>query len=256
MDIIAITVSVNYDDILKHIITQNAQFFKEWLIVTSPDDTATKTVIKDSCLSNVDIIYFDKFKHNAVFNKGGAIRIAQDHVYKKYKKNANKTSILILDSDIFLPCNLIDVINSVNLENDAIYGVGERYDYHTLEDFLKRQNGNKYACGYDIVGFFQLYKFNSRYKYNNSNDCGGVDNDFRELFPNKRHLKLSVLHLGKDGINWHGRDKNKDNIWAKCKSSNCNYLMNTDIKRGLGSYCCYMCKNGKLAHGVWCQKKN
>ena len=40
MHIIAITVSVNYDDILKYIIKQNAQFFKEWVIVTSPDDTS------------------------------------------------------------------------------------------------------------------------------------------------------------------------------------------------------------------------
>jgi hypothetical protein len=255
MDIIAITVSVNYDDILKHVIGQNAQYLKEWIIVTSPEDKATISVINDTSLPNITILYFDRFKHNAAFNKGGALRFGQEYVYKKYKKSASKTSILILDSDIALPNNFKEVVSGLNPEKDTIYGVGERYDYHSLEDFIKRTKGTKYAYGYDIIGFFQLYKFNPYYKYKESHDCGGTDNDFRDMFPHHRHLELSLSHLGRDSINWFGRDKLKDNIYSKCRSSNCSYLINTDISKKLGPYCCGNCKKGESLHGPWCQKK-
>jgi len=47
MDIIAITVSVNYSDILKHMIDQNSKFFKVWYIVTSPEDKETVRLIEE-----------------------------------------------------------------------------------------------------------------------------------------------------------------------------------------------------------------
>ena len=46
MDIIALSVSVNYDDILKHLIEQNSKFFLKWFIITSPEDTKTIELIK------------------------------------------------------------------------------------------------------------------------------------------------------------------------------------------------------------------
>ena len=52
-DIIAITVSTNYEDILKIIIPQNAKFFKKWIIITKVDDI--KTI-------NITIINFIIFK--------------------------------------------------------------------------------------------------------------------------------------------------------------------------------------------------
>jgi hypothetical protein len=255
MDIIAITVSVNYDDILKHVIGQNAPFFKEWVIITSPEDEGTKAVINDAKLPNITTLYFDRFKHNAAFNKGGAIRFAQQYVYNKYKKAASNTSILILDSDIAIPNNFNDLISGFIPENDAIYGVRERFDYNTLEDFLKQRKGELYIFGHKIVGFFQLYKLNTKYKYDDSNDCGRVDNIFRDKFPHQKRLEISLSHLGRNSINWYGRDKKADDIFSKCRSHNCNYMMNTDISKNMGPYCCGMCKRGELDHGPWCQKK-
>jgi len=253
MHIIAITVSVNYDDILTHTIKQNARFFSEWVIVTSNKDQATKAVIKKSGLSNITILYFNKFKINAFFNKGGAILFAQNYLLKKY--NNKSPNVLLLDSDIILPDNFKDVVSGFTLENDTIYGVSNRYDYHSFFDFLNDKKGNTYWHTTEIVGFFQLYKLSPKYKYRDSVDCGGCDSDFRVLFPKSELLNLSVSHLGKDSINWRGRDKNVDNIFSKCLSKGCRYFINTDISKKIGLYCCNRCKNGLKDHGYWCQKK-
>ncbi len=208
-------------------------------------------------MPNITTLYFDRFKHNSAFNKGGALRFAQEYVYSKYYKNAN-ASILILDSDIALPNNFKHVISGFNPENNTIYGVIKRTDYHSLQDFIKGINGVKHSEGQDVIGFFQLYKFSTNYyRYNESHNCGWTDSDFRDMFPHRGRLELSVSHLGRDSINWLGRDKTKDDIFSKCHSPNCQYLMNTDIskKKYIGPYCCVMCKKGEKDHGGWCQRK-
>ena len=259
MDIIAITVSVNYDDILKHLIGQNAQFFKEWVIVTSPDDTATKKLIDDSCLPHITTLYFDKFKYNAVFNKGGALHFAQEYVYNKYDTTS---AILILDSDISLPDNFKEIVSGFTLEDDTIYGVSKRVDYHTIEDFLGKKNGhnyNKRIVYKDIVGFFQLYKLDPKYIYTNSFSCAACDIIFSRLFPNIKYVELPIIHLGKEEINWNGRDKEVDNIYTnKCKSPQCAYLISTiiniTIRKKIGPYCCHACRTKTGFHGKHCQK--
>ena len=85
MDVIAISVSVNYADILKYIINHDAQFFLSWIIVTDPEDKATIDVINKSGLKNIKCLFYDKFRVGAVFNKGGAILMAQEYVLNKYK---------------------------------------------------------------------------------------------------------------------------------------------------------------------------
>ena len=60
-------------------------------------------------------------------------------------------------------------------------------------------NSNKF------VGFFQLYKQSSIHTYKDSVNCGKCDDDFRNLFNIRYTLKLSVKHLGKEGVNWNGR---------------------------------------------------
>jgi hypothetical protein len=205
MDIIAITISVNYDDILIHMLKQNSQFLKTWYIVTSSTDKDTINLITNSNIPNIKMLFYDDFWKDAIFNKGGAVRFAQEYIYNNYES----CNILILDSDIYLPDNFSAVTSSVILEDDTLYGTRERIDYHTLHNFVNNTTPRHNSCGDAFIGFFQLYKSSIKYKYDNSYDCGGCDNYFRDLFNKKVILDISVKHLGKCCENWSGRDKDK-----------------------------------------------
>jgi len=208
MDIIGITVSVNYDDILIHMLKQNSQFLKTWYIVTSSTDKDTINLITNANIPNIKMLFYDDFWKNASFNKGGAIRFAQDYIHD----NDNTCNVLILDSDIYLPNNFSAIISSVVIEDDTLYGTKERVDYFTLNDFINNTNPDYNLCGNSFIGFFQLYKLSNKYKYNNSYDCGACDNKFRDLFNKKIIIDISVKHLGKPCENWWGRDKSKSNF--------------------------------------------
>jgi hypothetical protein len=206
IDIIGITICVNFDDILYHTIDQNAKMVKILYIITSPTDSDTINLLVMKNLPNVKVLYFDKFfVNNAKFNKGGAVRYGQEHVHALYP-DAN---VLLLDADVILPETLYSHLPSA-LEPDVLYGVTERLDYHTLDDFLTRQNGNVCCYGAALVGFFQLYRGTDRYLYKDSDSCCTCDNDFRDSFPRHQFIELSIAHLGVSGVNWEGRDYTKD----------------------------------------------
>ena len=191
MEVTAITVSVNYSDILKHILP-NSKFFKEWIIVTTPEDD-TNELIKNSGFENIKIIHFDGFYKDSVFNFGGARLFAQ-----KELKNLN---VLFLDGDILLPDTFAF---PEKIENDTLYGVSERVDYHTLEDFYNNTNGEKYPLTHEFVGFFQLFKQSDKF-YKNSKNCTQCDIDFKNMFKHRIQLIFSVKHLGAHTINHNGR---------------------------------------------------
>lgn len=202
MDIIAITISVNYSDILEHMLEQNSKFLHKWFIVTTTADTKTIALLeKYKDTDKIHILLYDNFITNECkFNKGGAVKFAQDYIDTLYK-DAN---ILMLDSDIYLPDNFLDCLPSM-LEPDTLYGAYERLDYWSLYEFRTNMNPHSYLFGSNFVGFFQLFKQHTKYNYEDSQNCTTCDNTFRELFEQKVHLNLSVKHLGKDSVNWDGR---------------------------------------------------
>lgn len=205
MDIIGITVCVNFDDIFAYTIDQNAKMLKEWFIVTEPTDSATLALIKEKNYPNIKVLLYDKFRVNAKFNKGGAVRFAQEHVHGLYE-GAN---VLLIDADVVLPDDFMKHLPS-KLEVDTLYGVTGRFDYDTLEDFLSRQNGKKCFYGGAFVGFFQLYIGSNKYLYKDSDSCCTCDNDFRDSFSKRERVHISMDHLGLPGVNWEGRDYTKD----------------------------------------------
>jgi len=197
MDIIAITVCVNYHDILSHMLT-NSKFFSKWYIVTCSKD-ATIELIKNSGL-NIEILLYPDFYKKATFNKGGAVRFAQQHVEKIHKS----CNLLLLDADICLPDDFMSKLPAM-LNADTLYGVSGRLDYWTLEDYKNKKNPRPYVHGSKCVGFFQLYKQSSKYMYKDSQNCSECDDEFIKLFKKKENLKFSVSHLGKEKVNWDGR---------------------------------------------------
>ena len=201
MDIIAITISVNYSDILQYMLHQNSRFLYKWYIITAPQDIKTINLIENLGKDNIHILIYNGFYINgSTFNYGGARLFAQQYI-DKYYTSAN---ILFLDSDIYLPDNFMEKLPKY-IENNKIYGVLERLDYWTVDDYTNNINLHVYNWGNKIVGFFQLYKQNKSYKYKNSYNCSESDLHFKNSFPKHELLNMSVKHLGRDGVNWNGR---------------------------------------------------
>ena len=199
MDIIAVTTCVNYSDILKHVIFQNSKFFKLWYIVTSSNDENTIALINEINIPNIQILFYSDFYKNSKFNFGGSRLFAQEYI----DKNHQSANILFLDADIYLPDNFIETLPNT-LEDNTLYGILKRLDYWTLDDFTNNTNHHLYIHSSKFVGFFQLYKQCS-YKYENSYNCSKCDVIFRDKFPKRKNLQLTVKHFGREGVNWDGR---------------------------------------------------
>jgi len=200
MHIIALTVCVNYADILKYTM-QNHNFFEKWYIITSPDDMNTINTIKDLNYSNIECLIYNDFYKNSSFNKGGAVKFGQNYINSHH----TDSNILLLDADIYLPDNFLESLPE-KLENNTLYGVTNRFDYWTKDEFLNKQNPHRYPLSNAFVGFFQLYKQGHTNTYLDSYNCAVCDHTWSNTFKVKRNLDLSVIHLGRDGVNWNGRD--------------------------------------------------
>jgi hypothetical protein len=208
---IGITVSTNYAKILEKILSQNQRFFDTWLIVTSKDDTETQRVIADAGYKHVIPLFFDFKAGGHAFNKGGAIRFAQLQIPNFAVVSPDDPRVLILDSDIYLPDALMDVLPK-SIPHTHIYGVSQRNDYYSLDHFVRRIVDKKYigATKADeylhFVGFFQLYNRCSGHMYTDSASCAECDMNFAKMFTHKVVISgLEVDHLGRDGVHWKGR---------------------------------------------------
>lgn len=200
LDLVAITIAVNYNDIFRHMLIPNAKFFKMWIIVTSPEDKRTMHLIRRSRQKNIKVLtYNDFYAGGAKFNKGGALRFAQEHVYQNY---AN-TTMLILDADILLPDDFLQKLPAT-IEPNTLYGVSERLDYWNITDYRNNTNPHRHPMSKEFIGFFQLYKQRPKYKYQQSFNCSNCDMKFKNRFDKKVLLNLSVKHLGRKGDNWDG----------------------------------------------------
>lgn len=190
-----ITVSTRYSDILRIILPQNQKHFSKWIIVTHPDDAETISVIKElGDPAIVSIMFFDFYTEERKFNKGGAIRLAQETI-PEYSG-----PILLLDSDIYLP----DTLSLPTIKHDTLYAPSQRLDYHTYERFKSNKPDKKYKNKF--YGFFQLYwKSDNKYLYDDSKDASECDTIFADLFKKRAIVPLLCKHLGQDIINWCGR---------------------------------------------------
>jgi hypothetical protein len=207
---ITITVSTNYDDILNIIIPQNYKFFEKWYIITDKNDLATINVINKYNFSNIFIIYYNFYENNKVFNKGGAIRYCQNEILGNLNYDGN---VLLLDSDIWLPDNFSEIIKNNTINNNTIYGTNKRYDYYSYNNFKNNIIDLDYPFCNQIVGYFQLYKYNKNKLYNESRNCSNCDLQFVKLFGIKVQLSnLNVCHLGKHATNWNKRINKNDFI--------------------------------------------
>lgn len=206
MDIIAITISTKYDDLLPHVIKANKKFLKHWIFITDKNDTQTIDILKQ--YKNITILYFDFQEGDRIFNKGGAIKLGQEYAYNNFPDDW----YLIIDSDICLQDNFIECIkNESPLLEDYIYGSKDRKDYSNIQDYINKKNFSQYSQIMNalIIGYFQLYK--KKLYYDNSTDCSSCDIVFSNNFFNNKHLlNMTCSHLGCAGYHWQGRKDKTD----------------------------------------------
>ena len=197
---------------------QNRNFFKKWFIVTHENDTKTIDIVKKYNFKNVELLYYN-FYDNATFNKGGAIRYAQQKVDEL---GFSDFLMLFLDSDIYLPNNFQHIIHNCKINNNTIYGSLKREDYHSYENFINNINDNNIvenmSMGW-VSGYFQIYNYSPTYKYQDSQNCSSCDVQFSTLFSNYIFIDdLTVKHLGKAGINWDVRKDKTDFLMNELNS--------------------------------------
>jgi hypothetical protein len=195
----AITVSTNYSDILPYTLNANRKFLKNWIFVTDSNDFKTIEILKKE--PTVTIMYWDFQNNGKQFDKGGAVRHAQEYAYSVFPDDW----YLIIDSDICLSSNFYVDLN--NLDSNIAYGCSTRHDFYKLSDY--RKNINFYNCPtYNFpLGFFQLYK--QKHYYESSNSAASCDDQF--IKRNFRHWEMlnnfTCNHLGKNEVNWYGGRK-------------------------------------------------
>ena len=196
---IAITVSTNYHDILPIVYDYNKDLFKHWVFVTDKNDQETISFL--SSKPNVTILYWDFQNHRNIFDKGGAIRHAQTYAYEKYPDDW----YLLIDSDICLPMQFshFAAVSLPTYDVNLIYGLDERLDFGSLEDFKNNINYKKYDHEKNVFGYFQLYK--DKFFYNTSTDASHCDDEFSRKFQETvLILGLPCAHLG-DKSHWTGK---------------------------------------------------
>jgi hypothetical protein len=178
---IAITVSTNYHDILEHVLPNNAKLFDKWIIVTHQNDHKTINTIRKFNFDNVQILFFDFYSNGKIFNKGGAIRFAQQTIPCDYNG-----PLLLLDSDILLPNDFKQIVLNANIGYRALYGVTCRYDFYSYDNLILNKIDYRYT---GFHGFFQLYRFKPNILYKDSYNCAQCDLDFNSLFHSKIRIQ-------------------------------------------------------------------
>lgn len=241
--LIGLCVSYNYFDTLQFMLPVNYLHFNKIYIITQPDDIETIEFCHK--FNNVVVLYYNLRNNNKKFDKYGALNFAQKKAYIEYPDSW----YLIIDSDILLPNNFIDILNSEKLRHRCIYGAirnnvnmaSELFDKIQIinnpdninlavNNILYLKNNQPPA----ILGCFQLYKKHVYQRENLTNAghgdyCFGHDNF--NIFCNLENI--IYLHLGtSEDANWNGKTKSfnvntiisiEDMYYMCCKKINNSY---------------------------------
>jgi hypothetical protein len=183
---IAITVSTNYDDLLNIILPQNYKFFEKWFIITDKNDSNTIDVIHKYKYDNIQIVYFNFYENGKVFNKGGAIKYCQEKLINPEYNG----DVLLIDSDIYLPDNFIEIVNSISLQDETLYGTFQRFDFYSFANFKSGNYDFEYPWSKEFQGYFQLYKYKKEKLYEESFNCSECDLKFQQHFHYKYIIQI------------------------------------------------------------------
>lgn len=200
MQLIAITTSVNYTDYLVWCLDSLSKVADGVAVVTEHNDSALALC----CRSGATPIVYDGWRtEGAVFNKGGAVRYAQEKVHAAHPD----AWYLLIDADVVLPEDARSIIESHATDEEALYSA-RRVDFHTLADAKAGMPTKVYESIF--AGFCQLYRRHVLYP-EWSRSAERCDLEFAKQFESCRILPMTVGHLGREQINWEGR---RSPVWG------------------------------------------
>jgi hypothetical protein len=233
MRIEAITVCVNYADFLNQVARHNLPHFDRWVVVTKPDDKATR----DACRRfSLECITTQDFDRSGDFAKSRGIERGLAHL-------EGTDWLLHLDADIALPADFREVLRDAHLAEDALYGC-DRLNVTGWDAWKRIEAAGLWSrtnhwfvpidradcklgarvCnnrhGYTPIGYFQLWhgdSYNWRgapaKRYPLTHGTAARTDVAHALHWDRRQRilipELLVWHLesGRSnmGVNWHGR---------------------------------------------------
>jgi len=199
----ALTVCVEFDDLLAITLAQNRRHFDRFLVITSLRDEATVAVAKQF---DAEWLCTDAFfTEGAPFAKGLAVE-------EGFETLGRQGWICVLDADVILPPGP----DWLSLRYGNLYGPRRR---------LYKDASRPIPSGLDwstlprvrdteLAGYCQIFHasdpvlrarrpwYGIRWRH-----AGGCDSDFQALWPARNRLRPAweVLHLGDHGENWCGR---------------------------------------------------
>lgn len=202
----AITVCVEYDDLLALVLPTIVPHVNELLVVTAPQDESTMQVA--GRFPSVRIYVTDAFyRHGAPFNKGLALEEGFDIL-------GREGWLCVFDADTVWPAEP----DFSSLEEGCLHVPRRRMcpdprQYHATEPF------GRWPLVREIehAGYCQIFHASDRVLRSRPwyptdwRHAGGCDSDFQDRWPARRRkwLPWEVLHLGPHGRNWHGRSTPK-----------------------------------------------
>jgi hypothetical protein len=223
-----VVVCSDYSDFLRETLPHNKQMFDRIVVVTSPEDKATRKLCE---FHNVQCVVTDVMEtHWGRFCKGSGINKGLEALDKD-------GWVLHLDADIWLPPQTRLLLRNANLDKSRIYGI-DRFivkGFNAWRSFLdkpKLQQENEcwvhleafplgtrvvqnYAGGYMPVGFFQLWNPSTAGVYSypaGHNTAAREDAMFAQHWPRSRRELLPEIvgyHLESEdssmAANWAGR---------------------------------------------------
>lgn len=233
----AVSICVQYSDILRAVAPHNRRLLDRWVVVTTPQDEETRTVCTRH---SIEIVLCDEFKRNGDdFNKGRAINAG-------LRQLQGKGLLLHMDADICLPLDMAACLEDADLQPGNIYGCHrlcvpysawpaacKQGLYSRFNGWLTEFRDRPQGCyvggvpaglgnGYTPIGFFQLWFGQETLSWGSARKWypmahGGAartDTQFSSLWDRRNRIlipELLVFHLEHDeakngmGHNWSGR---------------------------------------------------
>lgn len=204
----SIVICVEYDDFLSITLPINMSHFEHTLVVTAPHDTRTRTLVSNLQSKGSQVSYIEThafYRNGAHFNKGAAME-------EGFNVLRPRDWVVIWDADIIMPFRWLDLfgpeIGNLYVPRRKMHkDISQAFiwDCRNLQDCVTTEK--------DFAGYFQLFHIDDPHLGPHPwygidwTHAGGCDTEFNQHWPveNKIRPPFTVLHLGEDYTNWHGR---------------------------------------------------
>jgi len=203
----ALTVCVNYADLLSRSLDRWKAGTEDLLVVTHPDDAATIALCTEHDVGfHATRVFHER---GATFNKAGAINEALAHAYGPCSLGSADSWFLLFDADIIPPADWRRRLESFAqpLAPGNLYGA-----------VRVTESGRRFGDT-ELAGFFQLFHCQDWHIGDDRrhpildefSNCSAYDSLFMRRWPRERRIILPMLvtHLGEAGVNWCGRGNDK-----------------------------------------------